>query len=486
MKRLFISLFFIPTLLLTFCSDRVSSKEEAALPPSNPSEQLEKVTYRPSGEVICNPERGFFTHQEYSTDNDHTITPGFLKECRNKGMSLIFTAYYMKAFRDKLISEDYLQRIRNNMLVLRKGGVKSILRFAYTSSEDDKPWDAPWGLTEQHIQQLRPIFEEFSDVICVLEAGFVGVWGEWYYTDHYNYQPKKEEYGPRRKVLNALLNVMPKDRMISVRYPVAKLFTFKINYTDTITWGTAYNGSDLSRISFHNDCFLADTDDMGTFGENSDYRKFWEWETKYVAMGGETCQLSEYSNCKNAVTDLGKYHWSYINIDYHPGVINQWEDEQCMNEIKKRLGYRFTLSEGYFTKKGEIGCPYEVVLKLQNTGWASPFNPRDVEIVFIHKKEKENKYKIKLKEDPRFWFPNEQHTIKAKFKLPESMPSGEYDIYLNLPDPKPTISSRWEYSIQLANKDVWNKQYGYNRIHNTVLVKYSGTAPSNEMSLQPF
>ncbi len=133
---------------------------------------------------------------------------------------------------------------------------------------------------------------------------------------------------PRRKVLDALLKVMPKDRMISVRYPVAKLFTFNINYTDTITRKTAYNESDLSRIAFHNDCFLADIDDMGTFGENPDYRKFWEWETKYVAMGGETCKLSEYSNCENAVTDFAKYHWSYINIDYHPAVINQWEDEQ--------------------------------------------------------------------------------------------------------------------------------------------------------------
>ena len=125
--------------------------------------------------------------------------------------------------------------------------------------------------------------------------------------------------------------------MISVRYPVAKLFTFNINYTDTITRKTAYNESDLSRIAFHNDCFLADIDDMGTFGENPDYRKFWEWETKYVAMGGETCKLSEYSNCENAVTDFAKYHWSYINIDYHPAVINQWEDEQCMKEIQKRL-----------------------------------------------------------------------------------------------------------------------------------------------------
>ena len=58
-------------------------------------------------------------------------------------MSLIFTAYYMRDFKDKLISEEYLQRIRNNMLALRKGGAKSVLRLASTSSENEKPWDAP-------------------------------------------------------------------------------------------------------------------------------------------------------------------------------------------------------------------------------------------------------------------------------------------------------------------------------------------------------
>ena len=120
MKRLLLSLLCIPALLLTFCNDKVNSKEETESPASSAPDQLEKVTYQPSEEIICNPERGFFTHQEYATDNNHSITPAFLKECREKGMSLIFTAYYMRDFKDKLISEEYLQRIRNNMLALKK------------------------------------------------------------------------------------------------------------------------------------------------------------------------------------------------------------------------------------------------------------------------------------------------------------------------------------------------------------------------------
>lgn len=50
-----------------------------------------------------------------------------------------------------------------------------------------------------------------------------------------------------------------------------------------------------------------------------------------------------------------------------------------MNKIQKCLEYRFTLSERYFIPKGEIDYPDEVVLKLQDIGWAVPFNPKDVE-----------------------------------------------------------------------------------------------------------
>ena len=50
-----------------------------------------------------------------------------------------------------------------------------------------------------------------------------------------------------------------------------------------------------------------------------------------------------------------------------------------MNKIQKCLEYRFTLSERYFIPKGEIDNPDEVVLKLQDIGWAVPFNPKDVE-----------------------------------------------------------------------------------------------------------
>ncbi len=461
MKIKLISLILLFTISLVACKD----KDELNV------QDTVKVSYEESFEIITNPERGFYTHQQYATDDVNSLSELFVKNARSNGLSLILTIYYMKDFRDKLISEEYLQRIKNNMQAIRDGGCKTVLRFAYTSSESQKPWDAPWSLTEQHIEQLTPILEEYVDVICVLEAGFVGVWGEWYYTDNYIFQPAEDEFAARREVLDALLTALPKDRMICVRYPKAKLFTFGLEYTDTISIDRAYDKSDISRLAFHNDCFLADQDDRGTFGGNRNHRKYWQWETKYVAMGGETCAPSSYAECANALQQFENYHWSYINNDYNKTVLSGWRANGCMDEIRRRLGYRFVLTEGEFSKKAEQGNPFTIKLELKNVGWAAPFNPRNVEIIFISKNNQDKKYKIQLNNDPRFWFAGETVTIEAEMGLPEEMELGVYEIYLNLPDPKPLLKDRWEYSIQFANKEMWNTDTGYNKLHSIELIK---------------
>jgi len=97
---------------------------------------------------------------------------------------------------------------------------KCILRFAYSSSESKKPWDASQSMVLEHIQQITPYLIENSDVIYVMQAGFVGVWGEWYYTSNFIMSPiKQDDFAPRRAVLDALLLALPKDRMVAFALP---------------------------------------------------------------------------------------------------------------------------------------------------------------------------------------------------------------------------------------------------------------------------
>lgn len=435
-----------------------------------PAFNLKKVDFAESDAIIFNPERGFYKFAEFTSSNSNVQTVSGLNAHIEEGRSLIYNTYTMPDYRDKLIPQVFLDRIKTNMQALREAGLKTVLRFRYTNSESQKPWDPTAELVDEHIQQLTPIFQEYADVIYILEAGFIGVWGEWYYTDNFIFQPKQDEYAPRRAVLDALLSALPKKRMVAVRYPAAKLFSYDITVSDTLTLQRAYDGSDLSRVAFHNDCFLADQDDRGTFGGRRSFRNYWASESKYVGMGGETCQLSSFSECSNALLDMAKYHWSFLNESYHPSVISDWKTKGCMAEIQKRLGYRFVLTDGKFPEQAIAGEEFQVDLNLKNVGFAAPFNPRGVEIILVSKTSKQE-YKLKLDNDPRFWFPEESVNIKTSFGIPRDIAVGEYDLYLNLPDPEPTLYGNPKFSIQLANENVWDEEKGYNKIYSVLINK---------------
>lgn len=456
---------------LTSCSDD-DKLDEGKIDENTDLTEAKIVDYVASDSIIFNPERGFYNFAEFRSDNNNAQSVDGIKNMVESGVSIIYNTYTMIDYRESLIPDSYLNRIRNNMEALREGGAKTILRFRYTNSESQKPWDPTEELVHEHIQQLALLLQEYSDVIYVLEAGFIGVWGEWYYTDNFIFGPGEDEYGPRKGVLDALLEALPKNRMVAVRYPAAKIFSFGIQATDTLTLDRAYDESDLSRVAFHNDCFLADQDDRGTFGGRRSHRAFLASETKYLAMGGETCSPSSFSECQNALIDLAKYHWSFMNSAYHRDVIAEWDQVGCLPEIKKRLGYRFVLNSGEYTNNGHAGGAFEMKTSLKNVGFAAPFNPRSVEVVF-RSKEDQQEYKIKLEDDPRFWFPEETVEINTTFGLPDDMALGEYDVFLHLPDPEPNLYGRKEFSIQLANEDVWDNDKGYNK-----LVSVSVKAPS--------
>ncbi|MEA4950887.1 MAG: DUF4832 domain-containing protein, partial [Petrimonas sp.] len=72
---------------------------------------------------------------------------------------------------------------------------------------------------------------------------------------------------------------------------------------------------------------------------------------------------------------------------------------------------------------------------------------------------------IKIDADPRKWFAGEEHSLDITYTLPAQTRNNEYNVYLNLPDPAPALSTRPEYSIRLANQDMWNEETGYNKIH---------------------
>jgi hypothetical protein len=473
------------SLLVIFCMIALLSMTSSVANAATDDDQVH-VIFKASDENIANPERGIFHHLGFSP-GDGAVSASYLQNCRtNEKITIFFTMYHLDDFSSSEISDSFLNLIRTNMLRLRQNGAKCILRFSYSDSEDQHPWDATWEWMQIHIQQLKPILNDYSDVIALMEAGFVGVWGEWYYTDNYVYQPSKYKYAARTKVLDALLDALPSDRFINVRTPMYKLFCSNIEPTDTITELTAYNGSKISRIGFHNDAFLADEDDMGTYENVPAYRLYVKKETRFVPMGGETDQMSSYCEDENARQNFADYHWSYLNQDYLGAIIRKWENSGLMDEIRLKLGYRFQLTDAYIPVNVNVGSTMKVKLNIANVGWASPFNKRDAYFVLFKGYTEIARFAINT--DVRHFSPGTTSTIESTINLPDTLSTGVYRLCLDLPDAKLALKNNPDFSIRLANVGVWDEKIGMN-VLSTIHVNAStgiSEIKQDENSKTPF
>ena len=97
-----------------------------------------------------------------------------------------------------------------------------ILRFAYTESKTGN--DATPAMVQEHLGLLTDTLRRNSDVIAVMESGFVGAWGEGHYTQHFGDAGDVEpaDWENRNAVVDRLLSILPRDRKVVVRTPLMK------------------------------------------------------------------------------------------------------------------------------------------------------------------------------------------------------------------------------------------------------------------------
>lgn len=414
--------------------------------------QTVRTEYLPTDEIFANPERGFYTHQSVQAESTPLSSVRVRDFREDADITLILRIYYLKKFRDAPLSQEQLDLVQRDMDALRDGGGKAIIRFAYSSRETEP--DAPLEIVEQHLEQLEPIFRKNADVIAAAEAGFIGAWGEWYYSTN-----ELNNTEDRRAVLEKWLEVLPTERMVQVRTPGYKKAIYE--RSSPMTPEEAHSGSNFARTGHHNDCFLASSSDYGTYANPAE-KLYLRDDSRYTTMGGETCNPNPpRSECETALLELESFHWSYINQDYHRTVLQSWETGGCMDEVKRRLGYRFSLIESELPTEVAPGGAYTLQLRLVNEGFAAPYNPRDVEVV-LRERTTGERFVVALDEDPRFWAPGDTISIETTVGVPADLPAGTYDVLFNLPAPERSIYDRPEYAIRLANFEVWEAETGYN------------------------
>ncbi|WNG24552.1 DUF4832 domain-containing protein [Cystobacter fuscus] len=423
--------------------------------------------YTASSATFANPERGFYHHINNCNETDFVAST--LSAFRtNEKITQVICVFYLAEFKNSPISQAQLERFQRQANTVRAAGLKMIVRFAYTTSESGD--DAPLSRVTAHLDQLAPYLSANSDVISVVQTGFVGAWGEWAYTQNFGNlgNVSQTDWNNRKAVVDKLLSVLPVSRMVQLRTPKFKRTMYG---TTALSAAQAYNGSANARIGHHNDCFLASADDYGTYTNTSVEYPYLSAETNYLAMGGETCALNPpRSDCATALSEMASFHYSYLNIDYSTPVINGWTSGGCRPEIDRRLGYRFALVSATFPATATRGAAMPLDIQIKNEGWAAPFNPRSVELV-LRNTSSGAVYRLPLSVDPRRWLAGTTTSIGPSVTIPTSVPAGSYAVLLNLPDPAPSLSTRPEYAIQLANQNVWEASTGFNSLQRTVTVQ---------------
>lgn len=500
------------------------------------------VTYQPTTTLFPNPERGFYRYfksvsrlnapnsraEWLVADLTSTNSVSWLSAAEETTITQIYCYFLLDEFLTSAIDVDFLQLIRTNLDNVREAGKKCILRFSYSEPvDDDDPEysmrsstsvllaqdlaDATLSQILLHVQQLESesIFDDYADIISVLQAGFIGVWGEWYYTDHFvdpgsqMWQITDPRYADRRQVVDALLAALPAERMIAVRYPKAKRKMYDYALEDSITDGEAYQNTPKARIGFHNDALLNTYGDSGTYQDAND-RPYMEVETVYLTMGGEVNEFDDDDDlepheearprtCASVINEMELYHWSYINTDYDIDTLANWQNDGCIhdtaaisNSMLDRLGYRFKLQQATLPNGADRGSSAQIQIDLVNEGFAAPYNPRDVYVVLRNQTTGAN-HPFPLSVDPRMWLADGQtHQIDEAIALPADLPVGQYDLYLQLPDQNSTLAADARYAIRLANAGLWNNGSwdGYNALLHSMEIRESISGPPTDMAQQ--
>jgi hypothetical protein len=426
---------------LTLADDRAPRQDE----PAPVSLNQVAIRYTPSQGPVANPERGFyFTY-------DLVSNPGYARELRRQGMTLGFVLVSLERYRDQPLDDAFLHALQNGFAKARAAGIKLIVRFAYNR---DGGADAPKPRMLEHIGQLRTTLHSNADVIAALQAGMIGAWGEWHSSAY-----GVDDASDRGDVLRALLDAVPSTRSVQVRTPMFK--------DETLPGGPlspqeAFSGSDRARVGHHNDCFLAGDSDRGTYDSPvSRWKDYVAVEGNFLPIGGETCAVNPPStSCGDAMAELERQRWSYLNSGYHRGVLTGWRTEGCLAEIDRRLGYHLIARYATYTGQAARGGAVQGMIELYNDGFAGMYNPRPAYVVVSNNA---SRFVAEVPDtDVRKWRGGATTTVRFSIAIPNNAPEGRYRLSLWLPDPSADLTADPRYSVRLANEGMWDGATGEN------------------------
>jgi hypothetical protein len=402
---------------------------------------------------------------------------GRLDDLRGRGITLVLVEVDLKAFKERDLTPEKLDEVRAAFAAARRYGLQLIVRAAYGFTGRDYRADPKdLGRILGHIRQLGSVFRDELDVLCTVQAGFLGPWGEWH-GSNWGDPPSLEA---RRAVLSGLLDAVPEPIPVQVRRPmfIRDVFAGEPGGTE-LTEATAYGRSRLGRVGWHDDALLSLPSDMGTYAQPGwDRERELHWcnnHGRFTPFGGETVPSSARTPFAQVVRELERLHACYLNSAYHRGTLEAWRKSEYrgltgLEYVERRLGHRLVADRLTYTPSVAPGGTLKVELDVHNAGFAAPHLPR--EVAFVLGRTDRTLRVVLADPDPRRWGPEDGTiTLRASLTIPADAPRGRWRLALHLADPSPRLRDDGRYAIRLANEGVrFEEGSGWNVLADDVEV----------------
>jgi hypothetical protein len=250
-------------------------------------------------------------------------------------------------------------------------------------------------------------------------------------------------------IRDALLAALPPGRTLQWRYPA-----------DVIGWFPDPRDAARSHIGIHDDCFLSSPTDVGTYSRRPDrqakQRSYVAQLTASMPFGGETCDAQPdavRTGCQAILAEGATYHLTMLDRDYYTAFHRRWKRDGCFPEVRGRMGYRLALVSADAPDRVRPGDTAVIAVRLRNTGWARPINPRPL---VLRLRDASSGRTIELAgDDLRGVDPaaSSPTTFRFGWHVPANAPVGSYQLELAAPDASPSLAHDPRYALRFANAD---------------------------------
>lgn len=435
--------------------------------------------------IFPNPERGW--HNRRDIDGRDGDDDRDFSDVKAAGHTLVHSYLRLDDFRDTdNISQAYLDDLQEGLDAIRKYGLKVVLRPSHVWSESPS---VPEERILEHIVQLNKVISANADVVCHLETGYLGKWGEWHsglYTDLSN----RKDGDTRYRIIRQILETTPDHIPLAMRYPMH--IREILDELPVPECSEPLTQVQRDRIGHHNDCFLFNDNDRGTyarldvwFGDQTlEQQKEYTFNmiTSYGGnrmVGGETCSPA-IDRIDATQDEMAAVNWTELNINFWGEAIERWQNrmlpatetdpaESEFDRISRKLGYRLCLVDATFPGSVKAGEPFHISANLRNDGYAGVIKKRPLFLVFENSAHRYNFLMDGV--DVRTWVSGKVDLAPRTIQLPSDMVPGNYTLALWLPDASVDLQSRPEYSIRFANHAVWDAEKGYNVLSESLVVR---------------